>query len=154
MTAMTGYVDYAEVMRAFAAECQKVFGPSRRHFTREWKDFNQYPDEQMRGGVACLVSGGIESYPYEQGSTECGRFAIKLTVFGVVTGPDGIGVRVEEAEFAAIHELERIARACQSVDSLGELKLLRIAQSQQQEAPFWWVGSEWRLFVEGDEDGG
>lgn len=144
-------VDYAAVLRAFAALCGDEFG-SRREFTRTWKDFSQYPQEDLQRGVACLISAGIGSYPYEQGTTECGRIRLRLVVFGVLLEPDAGGEQIEEAEFEAIAELERIAIAAQEVDALGELKLMSVEQSQQAEAPYWWVATEWQLFVEGDED--
>ncbi len=151
MTAASRYVDYAAVMVAFADLIVEQL-ESRRVFTRTWRDFNQYTKEDLERGVVCLVSAGVGSYPYEQGATECGRLRMRLAVFGECA-PDCEGADIEEAEFSALADIERIATAAQAVEGLGEVKLLRAEQSQQAESPYWWVASEFELFVEGDEDG-
>ena len=147
---MSDFVDYAAVMKAFEKEARVVF--SQRVFSRTWRDFARWSAAELERGVASLYSGGISEYPYEQGSTECGRHMIYILCQGKLAGDETDGERIETAEFKFVRQLEKLAVRCQPIDLLAGLKLLRCTTSMQVEAPYYWVASEWENFVEGLED--
>jgi hypothetical protein len=70
----------------------------------------------------------------------------------VITGqmslPDkSVGTTIDEAEFAMIAELETFADHGITDADLKDLLLHRVVMSQQQEAPYAWVFTEWRLRI-------
>lgn len=147
---MSDFVNYSAVMKAIEVEARAIF--SQRVFSRTWKDFALWSQEQLERGVVSLYSGGIADYPYEQGSTECGRHKIYILCQGVLPKAEDDGELIENAEFRFIRQLEKLAVRCEPIELLAGLKLQRCTQSMQVEAPYYWVASEWQNYVEGLED--
>lgn len=144
---------YLPILQAITARLQAINGG--RLVSREWKDFGQRQDVDMRRGVYMVLFGGITSYPYEASdsqfdtdslrATENGR--IRLTIVGQqLLGPDASGVDVEEAEFVMVHELEQLADDAMETEPLQALLLKSVHTSQQIETPYAWVVSTWEVF--------
>jgi len=123
-----------------------------RLVTRSQLDFADRSDEDMDRGVYTILPRGIEGYDYEASNhlgldppqTELGAFVFVIT--GQQRLPEAsLGEAVDDAEFAMIQELESFADTGITDDDLKDLLLQRTVMSQQQEAPYAWVFTEWRL---------
>jgi hypothetical protein len=127
-----------------------------RVITRTARDFAAQPDDALAAGIYTLLPRGVEGYDYEasdpltdplDGDPE--QTALGAFVF-VITGQmklaeDAGGEDIDAAEFAMLAELERFADAGIADETLKDLLLRRSVMSQQQEAPYAWVFTEWRL---------
>lgn len=125
-----------------------------RVVTRSYKDFADHKDADLSRGIYTILPRGVEGYDYEASDpsggvdgprqTELGAFV--FTIVGqqkLQKGSDGEAI--DAAEFAMLHELESFADAGIDDDDLKDLLLRRTVMSQQLEAPYAWVYTEWRL---------
>lgn len=142
--------NYAAAMTAIAARLAS-FAPTRT-ISREAKDYADQVEAQLAAGIFTLLPRGVEGYDYETSDhfddtppqTELGTFVFVIT--GQIKLPENCtGVDVDNAEFAMLAELERFADAGIADADLKDLLLRRSVLSQQQEKPYAWVFTEWRL---------
>lgn len=126
-----------------------------RVVTRNWDDFANRPEPEMKLGVWMVRSGGIARYPYEVSdgqfdsdslrATEHGRLRISI-VCQQLLDIQCTGEQVDDAEFVMIRELEQLADDAIEIEELMALKLDSVSMSQQIEKPYAWVVSTWEVF--------
>jgi hypothetical protein len=142
--------NYAGAMARIATQLA-AFAPTRE-ISRTFMDFARRPDATQKKGVYVLLPRGVEGYDYEASNhfagdppqTELGAFVFVIT--GQIKLPENAaGEAIDAAEFAMLAELERFADAGITDEDLKDLLLRRSVLSQQQEAPYAWVFTEWRL---------
>lgn len=141
---------YAAAMATIATRLA-AFAPTRT-VSRTAQDYGDKDDAQLRAGIFTLLPRGVEGYDYETSDhfddtppqTELGAFVFVIT--GQIKLPENCtGVDVDNAEFAMLAELERFADSGIADEDLKDLLLRRSVLSQQQEKPYAWVFTEWRL---------
>lgn len=138
------YTDYAAAMDRIVEQLGEI-APGRV-VTRTYTDFNDRPRAGLQAGVYTVLFGGVRGYPYEHRPGDMGQVRLSI-IFQQRLPEKSDGEALEAAEFAAINELERLAREHDPV-RLPELLLEQVATSQQLEAPFVWVASSWNLMTE------
>ena len=127
---------------------------SDRIVTRTYKDVSERPAADLRKGIYTILCRGVDGYDYEASDhsggidapaqTELGQFVFVITGQGSL--PDKAeGEAIDAAEFAMLAELESFADQGITDDDLKDLLLKRTVMSQQLEAPYYWVMTEWRL---------
>jgi hypothetical protein len=128
--------------------------PSDRVVTRTYKDPSERPAADLRKGIYTILCRGVDGYDYEASDHSGGIDAPNQTELGqfvfVITGQGSLpdkseGEAIDDAEFAMLAELESFADQGITDDDLKDLLLRRTVMSQQQEAPYYWVFTEWRL---------
>ncbi len=125
-----------------------------RIVTRTYKDPSDRQAADLRKGIYTILCRGVEGYDYEASDhsggidapnqTELGQFVMVITGQGSLSDKSE-GEAIDSAEFAMLAELESFADAGITDDDLKDLLLRRTVMSQQQEAPYYWVFTEWRL---------
>lgn len=126
----------------------------QRVLTRNWKDFANQKQADLKLGIWIVRPAGIGPYPYETsdngGATDSLRATqcapLHLTLLCQQELPTAAtGADVDAAEFQMIHELEQLADAAMDTAGLEALQLLDVKMSQQIECPYAWVHSTWKV---------
>ena len=120
--------------------------------TRTYREFTQFTDAELVTGVYTVISGGVRGYGYEAtpqffdgpDQTALGQFHFSI-VGQTRVSETATGEQIEAAEFALFAPLEAFADAGINDDTLKDLLLLDATFSQQLEAPYCWVKTDWRL---------
>jgi hypothetical protein len=127
---------------------------SDRVVTRTYKDLGEHKAADLRKGIFTILCRGVDGYDYEASDHSGGIDAPAQTELGqfvlVITGQGSLqdkaeGEAIDEAEFAMLAELESFADQGITDEDLKDLLLKRTVMSQQLEAPYYWVMTEWRL---------
>lgn len=123
-----------------------------RVVTRTYQELGLRDAADLEKGIYTILCRGIEGYHYEVSDhwddstpqTELGDFV--FTIVGQMKlDEDAEGEDVDAAEFAMLAELESFADSGIADETLKDLLLRRAVMSQQQERPYAWVFTEWRL---------
>jgi hypothetical protein len=154
-------VDYAGLMVAVVTALAEAAG-SGRVITRTYADFDARPEPDLVAGLYTVLAAGVREYPWDRcdsaddasgpGATALPVFMFRVLGQGLL--PEGAdGAAIEAAEFAMVSEVEALADALVTDDSLDQheelcrVVLKGIDQSQQLEAPYYWIAALFALEV-------
>lgn len=149
------------MVAAVAAKLAEI-APARV-VTRTYMDFSHRKESDLSKGVFTLLSSGVKRYPTDyidsgdndpawESATALPVFAFRVLGQGVLA-ESADGVAIEAAEFSMLAQIEALANALVKDETLawhGELVravLKGVDQSNQLEAPYYWIAALFELEI-------
>ncbi|HET8555282.1 MAG TPA: hypothetical protein VFL78_10685 [Rhodanobacteraceae bacterium] len=123
-----------------------------RNVTRSFVMHTMLPDADLAPGRITVISAGVADYPYETsdyngsptGPRQTEDATLQLIITGQIKLPEGTDpAAVEDAESDLLADLEVFADAAIADPEMVALRILRARQSQQLDAPYGWIHTEW-----------